>query len=129
MREPRRKLAVVILAIACWGGPAFAELTGVETDFIAGQVRPAWLRIVEGKRAKAEPVTVTLSVRPDGVVDTARLATDEKRYDSDAQFRIVADAVVRAVLMASPLKVPPSNPEIFRNNPQLTITFDPRSMR
>ncbi len=127
--SPLFRAAPVLLAGLLLAGPVLADPTAGELDFLVNQAKPAWLRQVEAKGAKLEPVVVAMSLQPDGKIEAARLATDEKRYDRDPQFRIVADAAVRSLLLASPLTPPAGHPEFFRNNPQITITFDPRSMR
>jgi hypothetical protein len=123
------RYAPVLLVGLVLAVPALADPSAGELDFLVNQAKPAWLRQVEAKGAKLELVVVAVSLLPDGKIETARLAADEKRYDSDPQFRIVADAAVRSLLRASPLTPPAGHPEFFRNNPQITITFDPRSMR
>ncbi|HMA52426.1 MAG TPA: hypothetical protein VKP60_21850 [Magnetospirillaceae bacterium] len=129
MSDHRRRHAPVLLISALLAGPAFADPSAGELEFLASQARPAWLRLVEAKHAKAEPVEVVLSLRPDGKIDTARLSGAEDRYERDPRFQVVADAAVRALLQASPLTPPPGHPDFFSNNPQLTLNFDPRSMR
>ena len=103
--------------------------TASEKDYIASQIWPKWNIDLGAKGAETLQVAVKISILPHGRVTEARRVVDESRYASDAYYRAAADAAVRAVLQASPLKVPPSRPDIFRNNPQITINFDPRSMR
>ena len=100
-----------------------------EKDYIAAQIWPHWNIDPGAKGADTLQVGVRISITPDGTVTDARMVVDQARYVSDGFYRAAADAAVRAVLIASPLKVPPSRPNIFRNNPQITINFDPRSMR
>ena len=106
-----------------------SQPTASEKDYIAGQIWPKWNVDLGAKGADTLQVGVKISITPDGHVTEARRVVDESRYASDGFYRAAADAAVRAVMMASPLKVPPSRPDIFRNNPQITINFDPRSMR
>lgn len=106
-----------------------AQPTASEKDYIAAQIWPKWNVDLGAKGADTLQVAVKISILPDGRVTEARRVVDESRYAGDAYYRAAADAAVRAVLTASPLKVPPSRPDIFRNNPQMTINFDPRSMR
>ena len=108
---------------------AASQPTASEKDYIASQIWPKWNVDLGAKGADTLQVAVKISILPDGRVTEARRVVDEGRYNSDAFYRAAADAAVRAVLQASPLKVPPSRPDIFRNNPQITINFDPRSMR
>jgi hypothetical protein len=106
-----------------------SQPTASEKDYIASQIWPKWNVDLGAKGADTLQVAVKISITPDGHVTEARRVVDEQRYASDGFYRAAADAAVRAVMMASPLKVPPSRPDIFRNNPQITINFDPRSMR
>ena len=106
-----------------------SQPTATEKDYIAGQIWPKWNIDLGAKGADTLVVAVKITITPDGHVTEARRVVDESRYSSDTYYRAAADAAVRAVMMAQPLKVPPSRPDIFRNNPQLTINFDPRSMR
>lgn len=108
---------------------AASQPSASEKDYIASQIWPKWNVDLGAKGADTLQVAVKISILPDGRVTEARRVVDESRYTSDAFYRAAADAAVRAVLQASPLKVPPSRPDIFRNNPQLTINFDPRAMR
>jgi len=108
---------------------AASQPTASEKDYIASQIWPKWNVDLGAKGADTLQVAVKISILPDGRVTEARRVVDESRYASDAYYRAAADAAVRAVLQASPLKVPPSRPDIFRNNSQLTINFDPRAMR
>lgn len=48
---------------------------------------------------------------------------------SDLRRRYAPGLLVGGLLQASPLTPPPGYPEFFSNNPQLTLNFDPRSMR
>jgi len=105
-----------------------SQPTASEKDYIAAQIWPHWNVDLGAKGADTLQVGVRISITPDGHVTDARLVVDQSRYASDGFYRAAADAAVRAVLTASPLKVPPSRPDIFRNNPQITINFDPRSM-
>ncbi|GEM_PF-3824852 len=119
----------VFLAATLMAGPALAAPTEAETNYVISQVHSGWLAIVGAQGVQPEAVDIALTMEADGRVITARLANSEDRYDGDARFRINADAAVRAVLRASPLHVPPTHPEFFKNNPEFIITFDPRSMR
>jgi len=119
----------VFFAAALLAGPVLAAPTEAEMNYVISQVHPGWLAIVAAQGVQPQAVDIALTIEQNGRVVTARLANSEDRYDSDAKFRISADAAVRAVLRASPLHVPPTHPEFFKNNPDLIVTFDPRSMR
>jgi hypothetical protein len=102
--------------------------TTTEKDYIASQIWPHWNIDPGAKEAATLQVGVRITITPDGHVTSAELVIDRSRYGSDGYYTAAADAARRAVLQASPLHAPPSRPEIFRNNPQITINFDPRSM-
>jgi hypothetical protein len=106
-----------------------SQPTASEKDYISAQIWPKWNVDLGAKGADTLQVAVRITITPDGHVTEAHMVVDQARYLSDGFYRAAADAAVRAVLTASPLKVPPSRPDIFRNNPQITINFDPRSMR
>ncbi len=106
-----------------------SQPTASEKDYIASQIWPKWNVDLGAKGADTLQVAVKITIQPDGTVTEAHRVGNDDRYASDAYYRAAADAAVRAVLQASPLKRPATRPDIFRNNPQITINFDPRSMR
>jgi hypothetical protein len=123
------RLAPLLLIGTLVAGPAFADPDPADLDALIGQAKPAWLREMDSKGAKPEPIQLALSFRPDGAIATAQIAAGEDRYKRDPNFRVVADSAVRAFLRASPLIPPNGHADFFRNNPDIIITFDPRSMR
>jgi len=105
-----------------------AQPTASEKSYIAGQIWPRWNVDLGAKGADTLQVTVKIRVSPAGEVLQAFLDVDQARYNSDSFYRAAADAAKRAVYAASPLKAPSTRPDLFRNNPDMTINFDPRSM-
>ncbi len=105
-----------------------AQPTVSERDYVSAQIWPKWNVDLGAKGAETLQIKVRIQVAPDGTVTAARLDVDSGRYSSDGYFRAASDAALRAVLSASPLKVPPTRPDLFKNNPDFTINFDPRSM-
>lgn len=105
-----------------------AQPTTTEKNFVAAQIWPRWNVDLGAKGADTLQVAVKIRVLPDGSVVSADLDVDRARYAGDSFYRAAADAAKRAVLAASPLKVPPTRPDLFRNSPDMTINFDPRSM-
>jgi hypothetical protein len=103
--------------------------TTTEKNYVAAQIWPKWNVDLGAKGAETLQVNVKITVTPDGTVTRAVLDVDSERYRSDHFFQAAADAAQRAVLQASPLKAPPTSPDFFRSNPNLTINFDPRSLR
>jgi outer membrane biosynthesis protein TonB len=102
--------------------------TASERDYVSAQIWPHWNVDLGAKQAATLQVGVRITIQPDGTVTSATLVVDQSRYDSDTFYQAAAEAAKRAVLQASPLKVPPSRPDMFRNNPVMTINFDPRSI-
>ena len=102
--------------------------TTSERDYVAAQIWPKWNVDLGAKGAETLVVKVKITVMPDGRVASAKLDVDNARYDNDPFFRAAADAAVRAVNTASPLKAPASRLTLFKDNPNMTINFDPRSM-
>jgi hypothetical protein len=105
-----------------------SQPTVSERDYVSAQIWPKWNVDLGAKGAETLQIKVRIQVAPDGTVTSARLDVDSGRYAGDGFFRAAADAALRAVLAASPLKVPPTRPDLFRNNSDFTINFDPRSM-
>ncbi|MDR3437956.1 energy transducer TonB [Telmatospirillum sp.] len=105
-----------------------AQPTVSEKDYVSAQIWPKWNIDPGAKGADTLKILVRIKVAPDGTVTAAKLDVDSGRYAGDSFFRAAADAALRAVLAASPLKVPPTKPDLFKNNPDFTINFDPRSM-
>ena len=108
---------------------ATGQPTTTEKNFVAAQIWPKWNVDLGAKGADTLQVMVKITVAPDGKVLRATLDVDPSRYKSDPFFQAAADAAQRAVLQASPLKAPPTSPDFFKSNPNLTINFDPRSLR
>jgi len=106
-----------------------AQPTTTEKNYVAAQIWPKWNVDLGAKGAETLQVNVRISVTPDGRVVRAVLDVDPERYKHDTFFQAAADAAQRAVLQASPLRAPPTRPDFFKNNPDLTINFDPRSLR
>jgi outer membrane biosynthesis protein TonB len=106
-----------------------AQPTTTEKNYVAAQIWPKWNVDLGAKGAETLQVNVKITVTADGRVVRAVLDVDPQRYKNDTFFQAAADAAQRAVLQASPLKAPPTRPDFFKNNPDLTINFDPRSLR
>jgi hypothetical protein len=105
-----------------------SQPTVSERDYVSAQIWPKWNVDLGAKGAETLQIRVRIQLSADGTVTSAKLDVDSARYAGDGFFRAAADAALRAVLAASPLKVPPTRPDLFKNNPDFTINFDPRSM-
>jgi TonB family protein len=106
---------------ADYDGP---PLTEGEKDMIRQQIEQAWL--VDPGMPGLDKMTVDIKVQmnPDGSVQSARI--DESTNNGDPNWRIFAEATRRAVLKASPLRMPPEKP--YEAWAKMTLHFDPRSM-
>jgi TonB family protein len=106
---------------ADYDGP---PLTEGEKDMIRQQIEQAWL--VDPGMPGLDKMTVDIKVQmnPDGSVQSARI--DESTNNGDPNWRIFAEATRRAVLKASPLRMPPEKP--YEAWSKMTLHFDPRSM-
>jgi hypothetical protein len=94
-----------------------------EISMVQHQVEIHWNFDVGARDAANLIVQVHVTLQPDGTVTRAELVPDP-RYDSDTFFRSAADSARRAVLAASPLKLPPNSYEKFKD---FTFRFDPRN--
>lgn len=106
-----------------------AKPTMSEIDFIKHQIENNWNFDPGAKGVDTFKVVVIISINPEGHVLSARFsATDQARMAADSAFYSFASSAMRAVLKSDPLKQPPTRPDIFRANPEITMTFDPRSV-
>jgi hypothetical protein len=92
------------------------SLVDADYEMISSQVYPHWA-VPSGVR-DAENIVIEISVQiADGgeVIPSSVKILDEKRYASDYIFRAAADSARRAILEASPLRIPKDKIELFRN--------------
>jgi hypothetical protein len=126
--QPQQSVAASNKTVNAPPTDIMSKPTTSERDYVSAQIWPHWNVDVGSKEAATLQVSVKITIQPDGRVTSATLDVDQSRYASDTFFHAAADAAVRAVQAASPLKVPPSRPDLFRDNPNMTINFDPRSL-
>jgi hypothetical protein len=126
--KPQQQAAVGSKTVNSPSSDLSSQPTVSEKDYIVAQIWPRWNVDLGAKGADTLQITVKAIVQPDGTVTSARLDVDPERYRTDSFFRAAADAALRAVLSASPLKPPPTRPDLFRNDPNYVVRFDPRSM-
>lgn len=69
-------------------------------------------------------VSIHVVLEPDGAVRDAQIV-DDPRYTDDKLFRSVADSARRAVLVASPLQLPPGRYETFHD---VVLDINPRDV-
>ncbi|MDR0677934.1 MAG: cell envelope integrity protein TolA [Holosporaceae bacterium] len=97
-------------------------LTNEDQDMIRSQVSPHWIVLSGVRNAETIVVDLQIQLRDNGGVINVQVI-DEKRYASDHVFRAAADSARRAVLKASPFKIPRNKIDLFRN---FVFHFDPR---
>ena len=100
-----------------------------EIDFIKHQIENNWSFDAGAKGVDTFTVAIKISITPDGKVLSAEFdGAARSRMASEPAYYSFATSAMRAVLRSSPLKAPPSRPDIFKANPDITMTFDPRSV-
>jgi hypothetical protein len=97
-------------------------LTNDDREMIRSQVSPHWIVLSGVRNADTIVVDLQIQLRDNGEVVNVRVL-DEKRYAGDHIFRAAADSARRAVLKASPFKIPKDKIDLFRD---FTFHFDPR---
>jgi outer membrane biosynthesis protein TonB len=70
-------------------------------------------------------VTIHIVLARDGSVRQAEVVDSSGRYAADPAFHAIADSTRRAVLVASPLQVPPGQYDLVKD---LTLDFSPRDL-
>lgn len=99
------------------------KLSISEEDAVRRQIESCWNVPTGAKNAHAIVVEIRISTNPDGSVREARIV--EQSRLSDPFFRAMAESAQRAVLTASPLKLPPHKYAQWR---VFTMNFNPRDM-
>lgn len=93
-------------------------------DFLLAQVERHLEFSADGWGSADFVVSIHVLLEPDGTVRTADIVADP-RYADDKLFHSIADSARRAVLVASPLQVPPGRYEAFRD---VTLDINPRDI-
>jgi hypothetical protein len=91
-------------------------------DFIRAQIERHWNFNVGALGGANIAVSLHLILDPDGSVRSVDIVADP-RYASDRIYREAADSIRRAVLVASPLQLPPGR---YEDVEDLTLTFNPQ---
>ncbi len=97
-------------------------MTSSEKDAIASQVENNWYLDPGKKGFEDFIVDLRVTLARDGTVLTA-VIVDQARMATDGQYRAAAEAARRAVLKASPLKVPPEKYDTWKN---MLLHFNPQ---
>jgi outer membrane biosynthesis protein TonB len=96
------------------------KFTISEEDFIRRHIQKNWNPPVGAKEAVI--VTMSFTIRPDGTFYDLRF---ENERASDALWRSFADSARRALLLSSPIPLPPGK---IRGDERFVFNFDPREM-
>jgi TonB family protein len=108
----------MLLAIGmAWTFACYAQTTGLEP--IQQKILSVWSAPDSAKR-DSYSVTLRIWMLPDGTVRDVRIETQSQM--DDAEYRAFAESAKEAALKASPLPVPPTQPEDFTNG-NLVLTF------
>jgi outer membrane biosynthesis protein TonB len=103
-----------------------AVLTATQIDLIRQTIRKCWHFPAGLKNAEELSVDIKMELAEDGTVKKAEIV-DEKRMNSDPDFKIAAENAKRAVLdpECSPLPLPK---EKYKEWKDLELTFNPKDM-
>ncbi len=90
----------------------------VDSDaaIISNQIIPHWVVASGVKNAETLIIRIRIKVKDNGEVPASSIEIlDKDRYNSDAVFKSAADSAKRAILKASPLKIPAEKMHLFRD--------------
>ena len=96
-----------------------------EIDMIRAQIYRCWSIPAGAKDAANLIVPIHVRLQPDGTVISAEHAGDSLRSNTDSFYRAAAESASRAVRACSPLKVPPTKYEQWK---ELTLRFNPKEI-
>jgi hypothetical protein len=93
-------------------------------DFVRAQVERRW-NLDRGKvRGEDWSVSIRMVIEPSGRIDSAEVV-DNPRFDSDSAYREFALSARNAVLLSSPLVLPPGSIDFAKD---ITVDFDSRAV-
>lgn len=85
-----------------------------DLDMIKSQICPHWIVPSGIRNAEDIVVEIRVQINSDGsVIPSSIKILNEERYNSDDAFRVSADSARRAILEASPLKIPREKIDLF----------------
>jgi len=99
-----------------------AQATYSVKDFIRAQVERHWYLDKSALRAGSSPVSIHMLINRDGRVGNAEIVGDP-RFATDPAFYALALSARNAVLLSSPLTLPPGRYDAVKD---MTLDFDPR---
>jgi len=87
-----------------------------DAAIVSNQIIPHWVVTGGVKNAETLIIRVRIKVKDNGEVPASSIEIlDKDRYNSDSVFRSAADSAKRAILKASPLKIPAEKMHLFRD--------------
>jgi hypothetical protein len=94
-------------------GPGLSE---GDYEMISSQIYPHWVVPSGVRDAENIIIEIRVQIKDNGQVILSSIKIlDEKRYAADYIFRAAADSAKRAILEASPLRIPRDKMELFRD--------------
>lgn len=91
-------------------------------DYIRAQVLRRWNLDLAAPGGRAIIVALHVIMKSNGTIATAEIV-DKHRYATDAAYRRIAMSARNAILLASPINLPPGN---YPAETEMTIRLDPR---
>lgn len=91
-------------------------------DYIRAQVLRRWTLDLAAPGGRAIVVALHIVMKANGVISTAEVV-DRHRYATDAAYRQIAMSARNAVLLSSPIQLPPGT---YPAESDMTIRLDPR---
>lgn len=90
----------------------------VDSDaaIVSSQIIPHWVVAGGVKNAETLIIRVRIKMKDNGEIPASSIEIlDKDRYNSDSVFRSAADSAKRAILKASPLKIPAEKMRLFKD--------------
>lgn len=92
-------------------------------DEVRNRISPCWTPLTELPNAARVAVEIRVFLNRDGSVQKVQVQNPERLKDPN--YRMAAEAAVRAVRQCSPLPLPPDKYEVWR---EMVLHFDPSEM-
>ena len=100
------------------------EATYSLRDFIRAQILRRWNLDLDATGARSIVVALRVVMKANGTIASAEIV-DRHRYATDAAFRQIAMSARNAILLASPINLPPGN---YPKETAMTINLNPRDV-
>lgn len=103
--------------------PAGSSASYALRDFLRAQIERRWSLDLSVLGERRIVVALRVVMKRSGAIASAEIV-DKTRYATDKQFREVAMSAKNAILLASPIALPPGD---YPAETEMTLTLDPRS--